>query len=341
MSPAIQTSGLRKVYPAPPERRRGRPNPRLTPPDAAPAPFIPAGVREIIALDGLDLEVAPGEFFGLLGPNGAGKTTTIGVLTTRVRPTAGTAAVAGIDVSADPVGVKQRIGVVPQRPNPDRQLTAIQNLLFHAAYFGIPRSTSLPRAQALLEQLELGDRGESKVDQLSGGQQQRLMIARALIHEPEILFLDEPTVGLDPQARLELWDILRSLQGQGRTIIMTTHYMEEADRLCDRLAIIDHGRLLALDSPTGLRARAPGGTLVEVTLDGDAAPLLARLQAVPTLNRLSARGVELSAYAQRVGEAIAELLRAAEQAGRLPLDIRLTPPSLETLFVSLTGRKLD
>src|SRR6185369_13647877 len=167
--------------------------------------------------------------------------------------TAGSAAVAGIDVRANPVAVKQRIGVVPQRPNPDRQLTAIQNLLFHAAYFGIPRSVSLPRAQALL-------------DQLSGGQQQRLMIARALIHEPEILFLDEPTVGLDPQARLALWDILLALHRQGRTIIMTTHYMEEADRLCDRLAIIDRGKLLALDSPVGLRARAPGGTLIEVTL---------------------------------------------------------------------------
>ena len=305
------------------------------------APQTPAGAREILALDGLDLEVAPGEFFGLLGPNGAGKTTTIGVLTTRVRPTAGSAAVAGIDVGANPVGVKQRIGVVPQRPNPDRQLTAIQNLLFHAAYFGIPRSASLPRAQALLEQLALGDRGESRVDQLSGGQQQRLMIARALIHEPEILFLDEPTVGLDPQARLDLWDILRSLQGQGRTIVMTTHYMEEADRLCDRLAIIDHGKLLALDSPAGLRARAPGGTLIEVTLDGDAAPLLPAVQAMPALKRVSANGAELRAYAQRAGEAIAELIRAAEQAGRAPLDIRLTPPSLETLFVSLTGRKLE
>jgi ABC-2 type transport system ATP-binding protein len=301
----------------------------------------PPGTREILALDGLDLEVPPGEFFGLLGPNGAGKTTTIGVLTTRVRPTSGSAAVAGIDVSSNPVGVKQRIGVVPQRPNPDRQLTVIQNLIFHAAYFGIPRSVSLPRAQALLDQLGLGDRGESKVDQLSGGQQQRLMIARALIHEPEILFLDEPTVGLDPQARLSLWEILRSLHGQGRTIVMTTHYMEEADRLCDRLAIVDHGKLLALDTPAGLRARAPGGTLIEVTLDGEAAPVLPAVKALPGLNRVSASGAELSAYAQRAGEAIADLIRAAEQAGRLPLDIRLTPPSLETLFVSLTGRKLD
>jgi len=304
-------------------------------------PSVTSAGREILALDGLDLDVSPGEFFGLLGPNGAGKTTTIGVLTTRVRPTGGSAAVAGIDVITNPVGVKQRIGVVPQRPNPDRQLTAIQNLLFHAAYFGIPRATALPRALELLRQMELQERAEAKVDQLSGGQQQRLMIARALIHEPEILFLDEPTVGLDPQARLALWEILRGLHRQGRTIIMTTHYMEEADRLCDRLAIVDRGRLLALDTPAGLRQRAPGGTLIEVSFDGDASPLVPTLAALPGLTRVIAQEATLRAYAERVGEAIPALLRAAELSGRLPLDIRLAPPSLETLFVSLTGRKLD
>ena len=293
MEPAIEIRALLKVYPGP---------------------------AKIRAIDGLDLAIRPGEFFGLLGPNGAGKTTTIGVLTTRVRPTAGSAYVAGIDVAANPVGVKQRIGVVPQRPNPDRQLTALQNLLFHAAYFGIPRPVSQPRAQALLDQLEIGDRGGARVEQLSGGQQQRLMIARALIHEPEILFLDEPTVGLDPKARLALWDILQGLHAQGRTIVMTTHYMEEADRLCDRVAIVDHGKLLALDTPANLKARAPGGTLIEISFD---------------------QGEPLSTYAERAGEALPALLRAAQETGRVPVDIRLTPPSLETLFVSLTGRKLE
>lgn len=305
------------------------------------SPPGPAGSREVLALDGLDLEIRAGEFFGLLGPNGAGKTTTIGVLTTRVRPTSGSAAVAGVDVVADPVGVKQRIGVVPQRPNPDRQLTVIQNLLFHAAYFGIPRPTALPRARQLLDQMGLGDRAEAKVDQLSGGQQQRLMIARALIHEPEILFLDEPTVGLDPQARLGLWDVLRSLHSQGRTIVMTTHYMEEADRLCERLAIVDRGRLLALDTPAGLRRLAPGGTLVEVTFDGPAGPLVETVAALPGMSRVSATETTLRGYAERVAESIPALLRAAEVAGLAPLDIRLTPPSLETLFVALTGRKLE
>jgi ABC-2 type transport system ATP-binding protein len=301
----------------------------------------PTGNREILALDGLDLEIQAGEFFGLLGPNGAGKTTTIGILTTRVRPTAGSAAVAGVDVVTNPVGVKQRIGVVPQRPNPDRQLTVIQNLLFHAAYFGIPRATSLPRARTLLDQMGIGDRAEARVDQLSGGQQQRLMIARALIHEPEILFLDEPTVGLDPQARLGLWEVLRSLHSQGRTIVMTTHYMEEADRLCERLAIVDQGRLLALDTPGGLRRLAPGGTLIEVTFDAPASSLLPTVEALPGLSRISAREATLRAHAERVAESIPALLRAAEIAGLTPLDIRLTPPSLETLFVSLTGRKLE
>lgn len=340
MGPAIETRALKKVYPAPLVRRRGPSGPQMAP-GGPPSHSAPSGAREIQALDGLDLAVQPGEFFGLLGPNGAGKTTTIGVLTTRVRPSSGTAAVAGIDVVRDPVGVKQRIGVVPQRPNPDRQLTAIQNLLFHAAYFGIPRSVSLSRAQALLDQLEIGDRGEARVDQLSGGQQQRLMIARALIHEPEILFLDEPTVGLDPQARLDLWDILRSLHGQGRTIIMTTHYMEEADRLCERLAIIDRGRLLALDTPAGLKARAPGATLIQITLDGEALRVLQGAGSVPGVTKASARGSELSMYAERAGETLPAILRALEQSGRAPVDIRLTPPSLETLFVSLTGRKLE
>jgi ABC-2 type transport system ATP-binding protein len=157
---------------------------------------------EIVALQGLDLEVRDGEFFGLLGPNGAGKTTTIGILTTRVKPTSGTAIVGGADVSTQDVAVRRRIGVVPQRPNPDRSLNVLENLVFHAAYFGIPASVALPRANALLEQLAILDKSQAKVDEMSGGQQQRLMIARALIHEPQVIFLDEPTVGLDPQTRL-------------------------------------------------------------------------------------------------------------------------------------------
>jgi len=326
MDSAIRTQSLRKVYPAPPPAKRGR--------SAAPR-------KEIVALQGLDLAVHAGEFFGLLGPNGAGKTTTIGILTTRVLPTAGQATVAGCDVVRDAVNVRRRIGVVPQRPNPDRGLNAIENLVFHSAYFGINRHDATTRAMALLDQLGIGDRAQSKVDELSGGQQQRLMIARALIHQPMVIFLDEPTVGLDPQARLAFWEILRQLHSEGRTIVMTTHYMEEADKLCDRVAIVDLGQLLALDTPESLKARAPGGTLVELHLDGDAAASTALASAVPGIIRATSERSVLRAYSDRGGQVISPLIAAVEGGGRAVRNIELAQPSLETLFISLTGRKLE
>jgi ABC-2 type transport system ATP-binding protein len=336
-APVIQTRSLRKVYRSGGGRRRG---PGVSP-FGPPATSAPPSGKEIVALVGLDLEIRSGEFFGLLGPNGAGKTTTLGILTTRVRLTSGSATVAGAEVGHQDVQVRRRIGVVPQRPNPDRALRVRENLQFHAAYFGIPRSQAAERAQALLDMMGIGDRGDSKVETLSGGQQQRLMIARALMHEPEILFLDEPTVGLDPQARLALWDVLRDLHDKGRTIVMTTHYMEEADRLCERVAIIDRGHLLALDTPARLKEQAPGGTLIELMLDGDATPAVASAGGVSGVQRAEAQGTVLRAYAARGGEAIPGLIRCAEQAGRSVHDIHLAPPSLETLFISLTGRKLD
>jgi len=255
---AIETRGLRKVYTVPPPKKRRGPPP-IPGTIGGPPRGGPAG--DVVALDSLDLDINQGEFFGMIGPNGAGKTTTIGILTTRVRPTAGKATVAGFDVCDNEVDVRRRIGVVPQRPNPDRSLDAMENLVFHAAYFGISRKVASARATQLLEKLEIGSKARAKVDEMSGGQQQRLMIARALIHEPQILFLDEPTVGLDPSARQSLWAILRDLHKQGRTIIMTTHYMDEADQLSDRIALIDRGKLLALDTPKALKARTPDGSL--------------------------------------------------------------------------------
>jgi ABC-2 type transport system ATP-binding protein len=346
---AIQTHGLRKVFPLPKPARGGlsgapgaggMPGPVAATPFARPAAPGGAAPTEVVALDALDLEVRSGEFFGLLGPNGAGKTTTIGVLTTRVRPTRGSAEVSGYDVVRDSVLVKQRIGVVPQRPNADHSLSVRENLVFHASYFGIPVGSATTHAQRLLDYFGLGDRANAKPMQLSGGQQQRLMIARALMHEPDVLFLDEPTAGLDPQSRLALWDVLREMSAQGRTIVMTTHYMEEADRLCERVAIVDQGRLLALDTPAALKTRAPGGTMVQLTLDGDAAPAAAAAHDLPGLLRIEASHERLTAYAERPGEVIAALLRAAEQNGRAVKDVHLVPPSLETLFVSMTGRSL-
>lgn len=337
MPDAIRTISLRKVYPPPAPRHRWSRAPA--------AASVPAtgndGAAPVVALQALDLTVRDGEFFGLLGPNGAGKTTTIGILTTRVKPTSGTAVVAGADVVRDAVAVRRRIGVVPQRPNPDRSLDVRENLVFHAAYFGIPRAAAAARATVLLEQLGIGDKAAAKVDQLSGGQQQRLMIARALIHDPRIIFLDEPTVGLDPQARLALWEILRALHQEGRTIVMTTHYMEEADRLCERVAIVDHGQLLAVDTPALLKRKAPGGTLIELTLDGDAALAVVPARALPGVLRAEANGTMLRAYGERGGELIPHLIRAAEERGRVVHDIHLSPPSLETLFIAMTGRKLD
>src|SRR5438552_4135672 len=231
---------LRKVYKGSGKNKPGGSgsSARWAPPGTT-AP--PSG--DVVALEALDLDVRAGEFFGLLGPNGAGKTTAIGILTTRVRPTSGKAIVAGADVVEDSVRVRQTIGVVPQRPNADLSLNVMENLQFHAAYFGIGFDVATKRAHELLERLGLSDKASSKLSELSGGQQQRLMIVRALMHEPDILFLDEPTVGLDPQARLDLWEILRDLHNRGRTIAMTTHYMDEADR---HVVGRDHDRTTAM-----------------------------------------------------------------------------------------------
>ena len=347
ISAGIEMRGLRKVYPAPKPRRgrgaaAGLAGPARMPPGAVMAPtggtLTAAG---IVALDGLDLSVGEGEFFGLLGPNGAGKTTTIGILTTRVLPSGGQASIGGADVVAEAVAVRRRIGVVPQRPNPDRGLDVLENLTFHAAYFGFPRAASRARALGILERLGLADRALARIDALSGGQLQRLMIARALVHEPRVIFLDEPTVGLDPQARLALWEILRGLHAEGRTIVMTTHYMEEAEKLCARVAIVDRGKLLACDAPEALKKQAPGGTLVELTLDGEAAPAREAARAVAGVLDVVSDGAMLRVYHPQGGEAVARLIGVVQGAGRQVTNIRLVPPNLETLFLSLTGRKLD
>jgi ABC-type multidrug transport system ATPase subunit len=203
------------------------------------------GADAIVAVDGFDLEVARGEFFGLLGPNGAGKSTTIGMLTTTVVPSGGRALIAGMDVRRRAAAVKRRIGVVSQSNTLDRSLTVWENLYFHGRYFGVPRQRAQRRADELLEQFALSERRDAMVFHLSGGLAQRLMIARALVHEPDVLFLDEPTSGIDPQTRINLWRILTELHRGGQTTLLTTHYMEEADQLCERIAIIDRGKTLA------------------------------------------------------------------------------------------------
>ncbi len=309
--------------------------------------------RPANAVDGLSFAVRRGEVFGLLGPNGAGKTTTIGVLTTRVRLTSGRASVAGVDVDADPVGARRLLSVVPQRSNLDRALNARQNLLFHAAYHGIGVAERGRRADALLEQFGLADRGADKVDQYSGGMAQRLLIARALMHGPAVLFLDEPSTGLDPQARLFVWERLRELRDAGVTVVLTTHDMDEATELTDRVGIVDHGALLALDTPSALTRGLPGGSTMDVVAtcaDDDppehVAAALAALRGVQKVDRLDRDDAGIDELRLRLsldGEGPAAIVPVAalltERRARLRA-VTLGEPTLEDVFLELTGREL-
>jgi ABC-2 type transport system ATP-binding protein len=296
---------------------------------------------EVKALDGISFEVSRGEFFGLLGPNGAGKTTTIGILTTRVLPTDGVAQIEGIDVARDPVAVKHRIGVVPQVNNLDRALTAKEILLFHAEYFGVPKQEREERARRLLERFELTERADEKITGWSGGMAQRLKIGRALMHDPAILFLDEPTTGLDPQARRAMWDLLTELNQKGLTILLTTHYMEEADQLCGRTAIVDHGKVLALDSPAQLKRSVPGGYLVELQVRNSVnGAFTEALQTLPGVVEIKAENDRVRIYADRVEGLLANAMRLAGEQNVMVTDAHVSEPSLENLFLHLTGRSL-
>ena len=292
------------------------------------------------AVDDLALGVQTGEIFGLLGPNGAGKTTTVGMLTTRVIPTSGRAWVGGIDVVGHPAMAKQVIGVVPQTNTLDRSLDVSENLYFHGRYFGMSASEAHGRTDALLEQFRLADRRRANVNELSGGMAQRLMVARAIMHEPHVLFLDEPTSGLDPQSRLALWDVMRELHGHGQTIVLTTHYMEEADQLCDRVAIIDHGKLLALDTPERLKATVGSDTEVRINADGDLQTLVNQLETMAGID--AGRVVDGTAfvYVGANGPALPEIITNANRAGFNVTDVGVKETTLETVFINLTGREL-
>ncbi len=296
---------------------------------------------DIRAVDHLDLEVEAGEIFGLLGPNGAGKTTTAGMLTTRVIPTGGNAYVDGVDVVAHPTRAKQVIGVVPQTNTLDRSLDVFENLYFHGRFFGMTARTAKAEAHRLLEQFRLTDRARVPVLALSGGMAQRLMVARAIMHRPAILFLDEPTAGLDPQSRIALWEILGELHRDGQTILLTTHYMEEADQLCDRLAIIDHGRLLASDTPAGLKQSIGVDAMVTVTADGDTDRLAAALrEGVGAATRVEPADGIVRLWTARTEGILPRVIDVAEGAGFTVTDLSATAPTLETVFIQLTGKDL-
>jgi ABC-2 type transport system ATP-binding protein len=296
---------------------------------------------DFAAVDRLNLDVEAGEIFGLLGPNGAGKTTTAGMLTTRVVPTSGRAYLGGIDVAAHPALAKQLSGIVSQQNTLDRQLTVWENLYFHGRLFGMGARRSRQVADELLEQFQLAKWASASVYALSGGMAQRLMVARAIFHRPSVLFLDEPTAGLDPQSRLALWDLLGELHRDGQTILLTTHYMEEADRLCQRVAIMDHGQILALDTPAALKQSIGADTVVTVKATGDTeqlARLLAREVEGVTRTRHVDGGIEL--HVQGSDRLIPRVVTAAEHGGFDLVDLSVSEPSLETVFINLTGKEL-
>jgi ABC-2 type transport system ATP-binding protein len=314
------------------------------------------------AVDELSFSVRRGEVFGLLGPNGAGKTTTVGILTTRVLLTGGSARVAGFDVERDPVGARGRLGVVPQRVNLDRALTTRNNLIFHAGYHGLSRTDRVARADDLLERMGLADKAGAKVDALSGGQAQRVMIARGLMHRPEVLFLDEPSTGLDPQARRFVHERVRAMRDEGLTVVLTTHDMDEAAKLSDRVGIVDHGRMLALDTPSALVRSLPGGATLDVTgRAGHGSPtdeLVTELGELPGVHRVEPRGRAEEDYPEPDADEETEEVRLrlhldGEPAGlvtpvvsvlsRLGVsltDLAIGEPSLEDVFIHLTGRDL-
>jgi ABC-2 type transport system ATP-binding protein len=336
MAVGVRTQDLHKVYSS-------------TPPLGAAGGFVARAdakggkqpKAQTQALDGLSLEILPGEIFGLLGPNGAGKSTTVGVLTTRVRPTSGQAWIGEHDVWNEQALVKRLIGVVPQRPNLDFSLTAREILVFHAAYFGIGSKVRNERADTLLEKFKLTERANQMVRGFSGGMMQRLSIARAMMHDPQVLFLDEPSAGLDPQTRILLWEIIREYHHAGKTVLLTTHNMDEADALCQRLAIIDHGHVIALDTPERLKASIPGGFLLRLRFGNQTADLLQRLQSLAGVREVrAADNTGTDIYADRGGSLIPEIASMAAAAGAELSDVHISEPSLENLFLHHTGRSL-
>lgn len=289
---------------------------------------------EILAVAGVDFTVERGEFFGFLGPNGAGKTTTISILCTLTRPTEGTARVAGHDVVREPHRVRQKIGIIFQDPSLDTQLTAWENLALHARVYGVPGSVWRPRAEELLRLVELWERRHSLVRTFSGGMKRRLELVRGLLHNPEVLVLDEPTIGLDPQTRRQIWSHLLTLRREtGVTLFLTTHYLEEAEQ-CDRVAIIDHGRIIALDTPAALKARVAKDIVVLTTAENQRAAdeLRQRFGLEPMLVDGTLR-IE----AERGDELIPRLVRELT----VPIQTAsLRRPSLDDVFLALTGRQI-
>ncbi len=289
----------------------------------------------VTAVDGVSFEVVQGEVFGFLGPNGAGKTTTISMLCTLLNPTGGSATVNGFDVVANRADVRASIGIVFQDPSLDQYLTGQENMRFHASVYGVPRETARVRIKELLEMVDLYDRRKDQVLTYSGGMRRRLEVARGLVHYPTVLFLDEPTIGLDPQSRKHLWNYVLDLaKKENITIFLTTHYLDEAEH-CDRIAIIDHGKIIALDTPDGLKRSTGGDVLTLHTADDSKAARLLKTKLKLDPHEVAGGGIHV---AVRNGDAaIPKILKA------LPMtvdSVTLTRPTLDDVFIEMTGRQL-
>jgi ABC-2 type transport system ATP-binding protein len=298
------------------------------------------GKQRVVAVDGIDLSVRPAEIYGLLGPNGAGKTTTISICTTRALPTAGQVHIAGVDVVANPSLARIHIGVVPQYNTLDRACTIFENINFHCIYFGFSRPDAKARTEQLLSQFHLSERAGAYPNQLSGGLAQRVQIARAIAHRPKVLFLDEPSAGLDPQSRIAMWDAVRALREEGITVVLTTHYMEEADELCDRLAIIDHGKILVEDTPAALKASIGAQKIYDLDLRSheNLSTLITALEKLPGITRAEIVPTGIRIYAHGADGQLADVVAATAPYGLR--DVAITETSLETVFIRLTGRDL-
>ena len=333
LSPAVEVTGLTKVF----EKGRRTIWQRLR--------REPDKRQKFVAVDGIDLRVERGEIFGVLGPNGAGKTTTLRMLATLLEPTSGEARVLGIDVKRDPRKIRANLGaMLSGERSLYWKLTARENLEYFAALYHVPPKEQKARIDGALAAVKLTDRADDYVERYSTGMRQRLALARALLPDPPLVILDEPTVGLDPQAARDLRDRVRELKRQGRTVLLTTHYMEEADQLCDRIAIIDHGQIVALDTPAALkrRIRAEEVVTLEIGMSGEDAPLLERLGRSASIARSERRNgtLAVTAHCASARDFVPAAFDAARSEGATIQHVEVVPVSLEDVFISLTGRAL-
>jgi len=297
--------------------------------------------RTVEAVRGVDIEVEAGELVGFLGPNGAGKTTTLRMLTTLLDPTAGEATVAGCDLRKDPVGVRRRIGYVAQGGGTTPELKVVEEVVLQGRFYGLSKADSASRGKDLMARLDIAELDERLIKTLSGGQRRRLDIALGLIHDPRLVFLDEPSTGLDPQSRANLWDHIRSLRDHhDTTVFLTTHYLDEADALCDRILVIDHGKIVAEGTPSNLKAQVNGDAVVVGVPSEHVAAAAEIAGRLPGAAEVSTMDSEIRFRVPRGDTAMPELLRALDSAGIAMTSIEVHRPTLDDVFLTLTGRTL-